>query len=182
MTKTKQIALTAVFITLGVVIPQIFHLFALSGKVFLPMHIPVLLCGFACGGLCGAICGTLTVLLSSLMTGMPPLYPYGVSMGLELMTYGLIAGLLYNRMGLYPSLIAGMLSGRVVMGCVNAILAGVAGKSYAIAGFVSGAFIVSFPGIVIQLIAIPIIIKTLEKANLLDDNSRAQEEQITKQE
>lgn len=167
LTKTKQIALTAIFITLGVIIPQIFHMFAMSGRVFLPMHIPVLICGFVCGGFCGATCGVLTVILSSLMTGMPPIFPYGVAMSLELMTYGLISGILYNRLGLYPSLITAMLAGRVVSGSVNAILAGVAGKSYALTGFISGAFLVSFPGIIIQLVAIPIIINILSKNNII---------------
>ena len=41
----KNIVKGALFIALGVLIPQIFHSIG-AGPMFLPMHIPVLLAGF----------------------------------------------------------------------------------------------------------------------------------------
>ena len=49
MSKTKQIVLTGLFIALGLVLPMAFHSIPNAGNIFLPMHIPVLLCGLVCG-------------------------------------------------------------------------------------------------------------------------------------
>ncbi|MEG1849999.1 MAG: ECF transporter S component, partial [Oscillospiraceae bacterium] len=82
---TKQLVTAAMFTALGVLFPQLFHLFgAVAGKVFLPMHIPVLVCGLVCGPMSGALCGLLTPLLSSTLTGMPALFPQGIAMMAEL--------------------------------------------------------------------------------------------------
>ena len=92
--KTKTLVLAALFLALGVVFPQLFHAIG-AGPVFLPMHIPVLLCGLICGWQYGGICGLIVPLLSSLLAGMPPLWPTCPSMMLELCAYGLLTGLLH---------------------------------------------------------------------------------------
>ena len=61
--KTKPLVLAALFLALGVVFPQLFHAIG-AGPVFLPMHIPVLLCGLICGWQYGGICGLVVPLLS----------------------------------------------------------------------------------------------------------------------
>ena len=71
----------------------------IGGRVFLPMHIPVLLAGFLAGPLAGFIVGLLAPGLSTLLTGMPPAVITPV-MTLELPLYGLTAGLFYYRMHL----------------------------------------------------------------------------------
>ena len=40
MKKTRDLVLTAMFIALGVALPQAFHAVPNAGSVFLPMHIP----------------------------------------------------------------------------------------------------------------------------------------------
>ena len=45
MNRTRQLILGAVLIAFGLIVPSIFHYFSLGGRVFLPMHIPVLLAG-----------------------------------------------------------------------------------------------------------------------------------------
>ena len=45
----KNLAFCALCIALCVVLPMAFHAIANAGPIFLPMHIPVLLCGLACG-------------------------------------------------------------------------------------------------------------------------------------
>ena len=72
LTPIKKMVITAVFSALCVVLPMIFHAFPNGGNIFLPMHIPVLLCGLMCGWPFGFICGVLGPVLSSLLTGMPP--------------------------------------------------------------------------------------------------------------
>lgn len=170
--KTKRITATAFFIALGILLPSAFHLVGKAGSVFLPMHIPVLLCGFLCSASYGALCGVLVPLLSSLITGMPPIFPIGISMMLELASYGFLAGVCYEKFGrrIYPALITSMIGGRIVCGIANAFLFNMAGKAYGFQAFVSGAFVVALPGIVIQLILLPLLIISLKKVLRSESN------------
>lgn len=161
---TRQLVTAALCAAMGLLLPSVFHLFGGAGPAFLPMHIPILLCGLLCGWQYGALCGIVVPLLSSAMTGMPVLYPTGVAMCFELACYGAVSGFLYRRWGVYPSLICAMLAGRAVSGCANAILLGLGGKTYALSAFLSTAFVVAVPGIIIQLIVLPAIVKLLERA------------------
>ena len=124
MTATKRLVLTAVNIALCLVLPMAFHSIPNGGKIMLPMHIPVLLCGMVCGAPYGAVCGLLGPMLSSVLTGMPTaaLMP---AMMVECAAYGLTTGLMLRlvRTGktyadLYLSLVAAMLIGRLVCGTV----------------------------------------------------------------
>ena len=49
MTPVKKLVFTAVCAALCLVLPMAFHGIPNAGTVFLPMHIPVLLCGLVCG-------------------------------------------------------------------------------------------------------------------------------------
>lgn len=128
---TKNLVLTAFCIALCIVLPMAFHAIG-AGATFLPMHIPVLLCGLLCGWPFGAACGLIGPLLSSLLTGMPPAFPTLPAMMLELCAYGVLTGLFYRKLrgNLYLSLIGAMLGGRAVSGIANAVLLGIAGKPY----------------------------------------------------
>lgn len=170
-TTTRNIIFTALCIAIGLLLPQLVKFVPVPypGAVLLPMHIPVLVCGFLCGWRFGAVSGIVTPLLASLLTGMPPLFPNAVSMMFELATYGLLTGLLYkltNRK-IFLTLIGAMLGGRIVLGLVNALLFSIADNVYGLAIFISGAFITALPGIIIQLILVPIIIRSLERAKLI---------------
>lgn len=169
MTKTKKLIVAALFLALGILFPSLFHMSGLPGAVFLPMHIPVLLCGFILGEKYGALVGFITPFLSSVLTGMPPIYPVAVAMAFELLTYGFVAGYLYKtrRMNLFVSLIIAMLLGRVVSGAANYILLTAMGKKYVLNMFITASFVKCIWGIIIQLIAIPTIIKMLEKYNVI---------------
>ena len=72
--KVKKIAYAGLFIAMGILLPQLFHLSGLpqSGSIFLPMHIPVLFAGFILGPLYGALIGVLLPIISAILTGMPP--------------------------------------------------------------------------------------------------------------
>lgn len=172
--KTKDLVSAALCVALGLIVPQVFHLIPFVGAVpnlggvFLPMHIPVLLCGFLCGWRYGAACGAIVPLLSSVVTGMPVLWPQGVSMVFELAVYGLVTGLLYRGMNknVYLSLITAMIAGRAVSGIAKAVLFGMAGKPFGMAAFLSGAFTMAVPGIILQLVLVPVLVVALEKAGV----------------
>lgn len=167
-TTTMNLTGTAVCIALGLVLPSFFHLFG-SGSALLPMHIPVLLCGFLFGWQYGAVCGIILPILSSVLTGMPPLFPVAIAMMFELCAYGALTGFFYRKLkwNVYLSLICAMLGGRVVSGIANAVLMNMASKPYGLVAFVSGAFVQALPGIIIQIVLIPVLVMALEKANIL---------------
>lgn len=156
-------ALTAI----GVILPVFFHMFSISGSIFLPMHIPVILCGFICGYKLGGISGLLTVLLSSLLTGMPPMGPVTYYMSAELIAYGVIGGILIKKTNVIAALITAMLGGRVVLAAAQVIILGLNKTPFALETFITSAFVKALPGIIIQIILIPIIMLSLKKANVL---------------
>jgi len=164
----KNLILTAMFIAMGLLLPMAFHAFGL-GKAFLPMHIPVLLCGLICGPFYGAICGFITPLLSALFTGMPVLFPTGVAMMAELCVYGILTGFLYRgkKWNVYPALIVSMLGGRVVSGIMNALLLGLAGTPFGLPIFLTDSFVTALPGIILQIVVIPVLIMLLERARVI---------------
>lgn len=166
-TKTVSITGTALCMALGLVFPMLFHMMG-AGTAFLPMHIPVLLCGLLFGWQYGAVCGLVVPILSSVFTGMPPLFPTAVAMMIELCAYGVLTGVFYRKMhwNIYAALICSMLGGRIVSGLANAVFLGVAKKPYGFAAFVAGSFVQAVPGIIIQIVFIPIIVIALGKAKI----------------
>ncbi len=162
-----RLVTAALCLALGILLPIVFHAIGGAGAVFLPMHIPVLLCGLLCGPRLGALCGLATPLLSSAFTGMPPLYPIAVAMMLELAAYGLAAGLLKKRFQVHPSLVGAMLAGRIVLGVANTLLLGFGGKPYSLEAFLAASFVTALPGIAIQLVLVPILYLALEKAGFV---------------
>lgn len=164
MKDVRKMTVAALFLALGLVLPFAFHSFGPgAGAMFLPMHLPVLLCGFLCGGVYGAMIGVLTPLLSSVLTGMPMFFPNGISMMLELATYGCLCGLLMKKMKLYPALITSMLAGRVVSGIMNMILLNLAGKTYSLTIFLTASFVTALPGILLQLLLVPMMVIAVRK-------------------
>ena len=168
----RQMVLTALFIAIGVVLPQAFHMIPNAGSVILPMHIPVLLAGLVCGPVFGLVCGIITPTLSSLITGMPPM-AYLPSMLCELAIYGLVSGLVTKVVktgkpivDIYVALITSMLAGRVIYGIVNALI--FRAGEYNMTMWLTASFVTALPGIIIQLVAIPIIIMALRKAKLIE--------------
>lgn len=162
--KTNQLVQASLFLAFGIIIPYIFHATGLAGPIFLPMHMPVLLCGFMLGERYGAIVGFVTPLLNSVLTGMPPIYPTGLAMALELCTYGFVSGYMYKnkKNNVIISLVIAMVIGRIVSGISNYILFFMAGNKYMLPMFLTTAFVKPIWGIVIQLISIPVIIKLIE--------------------
>lgn len=168
MSSVRRLVIAAVCVALCYVLPLALHPLGL-GKILSPMHLPVLLCGLACGGVYGAICGLVGPVLSSLLSGMPG--PTGlITMVPELMIYGLTAGLAmkYIRTGnliadLYLSLVPAMLLGRVVGGLASACFYLGSEKSFTMAAWISGYFVGTFPGIIVQLILIPVLVIALMK-------------------
>ena len=118
MNQIRKIVLAGLMIALAIILPFATGQIPQIGSMLLPMHIPVLLCGFICGWKYGLAVGFIVPLLRSMMFGMPPMMT-AIAMAFELAAYGVITGLLYKvlpgkKVKVYISLIVAMLVGRIV--------------------------------------------------------------------
>ena len=160
--------LAAMFLALALVLPFLTGQIPQIGNALCPMHIPVLLCGFFCGPWYALAVGFISPLLRFLLFSMPPIMPKGISMSFELAAYGLFAGLLYKLLPkknpyIYVSLIGAMLLGRVVWGIVRTVLYGLGKSEFGMALLVSEAFTNAIPGIILQIVLIPILVMALNR-------------------
>ena len=168
----RNLALSSMLLAVAYVLPFFTGNIPQIGSMLLPMHLPVLLCGFLCGGSWGAAVGFAAPLLRSVITGgFPPMFPTAVSMAFELAAYGFLSGFLYMRLpknlgGVYAALISAMAGGRVVWGLVRAMLTLAGNSSFSFALFIADGFLNAIPGILLQLVAIPAIVMSLQRARL----------------
>lgn len=165
MSETKKLTIGALFICLGILFPYVMgHAVGVPGGVLLPMHIPVIIAGLLLGPKLGLAIGILTPIASSFLTGMPPMWPMLPQMIVELGVFGFIAGYLRrNRQWpIYASLLPAMLVGRIARGVVFALIMWPTTAGFVIENII-GATILGFPGIIIQLLFIPITVMLLEK-------------------
>ena len=166
--KTVKLVLSALFLALAYVLPFLTGQIQQIGKMLCPMHIPVLLCGFFCGWPWGLAVGFIAPLLRSLTLGMPPLFPTAVCMAFELAAYGAVAGLLYKllprkKRSIYVALLVAMILGRLVWGGAMLVCMGLQGSAFPFAAFFAGAVTNAIPGIIIQIVLIPILVMLLDK-------------------
>lgn len=171
MSNVKKVVIAAVCAALGVVLPMAIHSIPNGGSIWLPMHIPVLICGLVAGPWSGLAAGILAPLASSLLTGMPGA-AYLPSMLVELTVYGLMTGVLskFVRTGktpvdLYVSLVGAMLCGRVAAGIAKALI--FSAGQYTLEAWVAGSFVTALPGIIVQLVVVVPIVCALEHAGLV---------------
>ena len=170
--KTRHIVLSGLFVALGLVLPFFTGQIPSIGNKLLPMHLPIFLCGFILGGPIGLAVGLITPILRSVLFGMPPFYPVAISMSLELATYGGLTGFLFkklskNTLNIYLSLVMAMIAGRIIWGVAMVVLLSINGAAFTLKMFLSGALINSTPGLIAQIIIIPVLLISLRSANLL---------------
>lgn len=152
----------------AVALPQLFHTIgsitgagSSLGEIFLPMHLPVILAGFAAGPFAAGIAGVLSPLVSFMLTGMPMvgMLPF---MMIELCVYGIAAGMLRNvNIPAVAKVAITQIAGRAVRAA--AILTAVYAFDYTgvkvsviTTSIATGAF-----GIILQLVLIPVISKKI---------------------
>lgn len=168
----RHLTYSAICLALCLVLPFLTGQIPQIGSALCPMHLPVLLAGFLCGPWWAAAVGFVAPLLRSAIFTMPPM-PAATAMAFELCTYGLVSGLLYRRLpqkavSIYLSLIAAMVAGRIVWGVAQVAILGLDGSAFTWAAFWAGAIANAVPGIVVQLVLIPILVLALRKAKLAE--------------
>ena len=166
----KRLALSAVLLAIGLVLPFLTGQIPEIGSMLLPLHLPALICGFVCSWQWGLAVGLVLPLLRSVLFGMPPMIPTALCMAFELAAYGAFAGLLYEKLAgrkfrVTLALVGAMLLGRAVWGVVSfAVYALMMENAFALTAFWLGAFVNAWPGIVLQLILVPLIVKALARS------------------
>ena len=169
--RTIRLVLAALCLALAFVMPFLTGQIPEIGSMLCPMHIPVLLCGFVCGWQWGLSVGLVAPLLRSLILGMPPLFPVAVAMAFELAAYGAIAGLMHRALPrkkplIYLSLLTAMIVGRLVWGAAMFLCLGIQGGSFGLAAFWAGAVVNAVPGIVAQILLVPLLVMLIENIKL----------------
>ena len=167
----RRLTYAALYLALAMVLPFVTGQIPEIGSALCPMHIPALLCGFMCGWPWGLAVGFIAPLLRSVLFGMPALFPGAVAMAFELAVYGGMAGFLRRKLPrrkgmLYAVLLISMIAGRLVWGGVRVILAGLSGSTFTWALFLAGAVTNAVPGIILQLVLIPVLVAAMERAGL----------------
>ena len=164
----KKLTLSAMFLAMAFVMPFLTGQIPQIGSMLCPMHIPVLLCGFFCGAPCGFAVGLVAPIFRSFTMGMPPMFPVAVCMAFELAAYGFVSGWLHNKLpkkrgSVYTSLLSAMVIGRLVWGLAMFVCMGLDASKFGFSAFFAGAVLNAVPGILLQLVLIPILVITLEK-------------------
>ena len=167
----RRLTYAALYLAIAMVLPFVTGQIPEIGSMLCPMHIPVLLCGFMCGWPWGLAIGFIAPLMRSVIFGMPVLFPTAVAMAFELAVYGGMAGLLRRVMPrnegmIYAVLGISMVAGRIVWGVVQVILAGLSKTGFTWTMFLTGAVTHAVPGIILQLVLIPLLVMAMEHAGL----------------
>ena len=170
--QVRKLTFSALFLAIALVLPLLTGQIPEIGNMLCPMHFPVLLCGFVCGWPWGLAVGFIAPLLRGVIFGMPPMMPTGLAMAFELAVYGGLSGLLYSILPkkkgfIWAELVIAMIAGRIVWGLVRLIMAGLGGSAFTMPAFLAGAITNAVPGIVLQLVLIPLLVIALEKAGLV---------------
>lgn len=167
----RKLTYAALFLAIALVLPFLTGQIPQIGSMLCPMHIPALLCGFVCGWPWGLAVGFAAPLLRSVIFGMPPIFT-AISMAFELGVYGMSAGIFYHILpkktwAIYVSLLISMVLGRIAWGIIRFVLSGLQNTQFNLSLFLTGAVTSAVPGIILQLILIPIIVILLERTNLM---------------
>ena len=167
-TKVNRIVQAGLFLALALVLPFLTGQIPEIGAMLCPMHIPALLCGFFCGWPWGLAVGAVAPVLRSVLFGMPPMFPAAVSMSFELAAYGAVSGLLYEKLprrksSVYIALIAAMVVGRLLWGTARFVFSGLDASAFGLSAFWAGAVTSAIPGIVLQLVLVPVLVMALER-------------------
>ena len=163
--------LSAAFLALAYIMPFLTGQIPEIGAMLCPLHIPVLLCGFICGWPWGLAVGFIAPLFRSLTLGMPPFFPKALCMAFEIAAYGAISGLMHRirprrNSYIYVSLLTAMIIGRLVWGTAMFLCLGLSGGSFTFAAFLAGAVTNAIPGIILQIVLIPVLVMVLDRPRL----------------
>ena len=175
--RTRKLCFAALLLALGWLLPLLTGQNRDLGNMLSLIHIPAYLAGFLLGPWYGLLLGFLIPLSRSVLFGMPVLYPRALCMAFEMAAYGGICGCLYGFLNtrkkikrianIYISIIPAMLFGRVVWGAGRAVCGLFASDAFTWSAFIAGGFVTAWPGMIVQLVLLPVLVVAMEKSGLL---------------
>jgi len=166
LSHARQFSLAGLLGAMGLLLPIGFHALGWGGKILLPMHLPIVIAGFLLEPGLAVSLGLIVPLLSAVLTGMPPLAPpVALLMSVELAVKAGVASILYRRlrMPMWAALPVAIAAdwGVLVMAAMLAT------KFFAIQAspvkYIVAAVLVSLPGTILQLAAVPAVVLTIER-------------------
>ena len=166
--KLIRMVLAAFFLATALLLPFLTGQIPEIGGMLCPMHLPVLLCGFFCGPWYGFVIGLIAPIFRFFLFNMPPIFPTGVSMSIELAFYGLTAGIMYKilppkKICVYISLFVAMIVGRIMWGLSRLVLMGLGKIDFGFEIFITESISKAVPGIILQIILAPLLVISLKK-------------------
>lgn len=166
LSKARELSLAGLLGALGLLLPIGFHALGWGGKIFLPMHLPILVGGFLLNASIAGSLGLIVPLLSAVLTGMPPLAPpVAPLMAIELLIKGSVASFAYRRLRL--PLAAALLLALISDWLVLALAAFGLAEFFRIEDspliYVGGAIALSWPGTVLQAAIAPLAVRVIEQ-------------------
>ncbi|MCL2249401.1 MAG: ECF transporter S component [Oscillospiraceae bacterium] len=170
----RNLTLAAMFLAIGYILPFLVMQMPPMAMMFLPMHLPVFLCGLICGWKYGGAVGFVLPITRSAIFGMPAMFPMAISMSFELAVYGLVVGIVFelvrkqNLFSLYLSIIIAMVAGRITWGLAMWVLLTFGEGAFSLQWFITGALVNAWPGIVLQLVLIPTVMIILNRVGLVN--------------
>ena len=170
MKNTKKMILSALFLALAFVLPFLTGQIPEFGAMLCPLHIPVLLCGFICGWPYGLVVGFTAPLFRSFVLGMPPILT-ALAMAFELAAYGAVSGIMHRLLPkkkpyIYVSLLTAMVVGRLAWGAATLLILASSGGTFTFSAFLMGAVLGALPGILVQIVLIPLLVMALSKPKI----------------
>lgn len=154
MSVLKWVLFLSGFVTFAVGAPYICHQFGLAGTIFLPMHFAIMVAAIVMGFRGGIAAALISPVVSFATSGMPPVAAL-LPMTIELVTYALFINLAVRTLKapVLMSLIIAMIAGRAVsIALISLIL-----QNTPLATQAHNVFILSLPGILIQLAFVPLL-------------------------
>jgi len=166
LSRARELALAGLMGALGLLLPIAFHALGWGGKVFLPMHLPIVVAGFLVSPATAISLGIVVPLLSGALTGMPPLAPpIAVLMAGELAVKAGTTSLLYRslRAPMWLALPVAIVADWAVL----ALAVSLAADFFAIKAspfqYVWAAILIGLPGTILQLVAVPATVLAVER-------------------
>ncbi len=166
LARARELSLAGLLGALGLLLPIGFHALGWGGRIFLPMHLPILVAGFVVGPALAASLGLIVPLLSAALTGMPPLAPpIALLMSVELAAKAAVASLLYRRLGLslWVALPAALLANWIVLALAAVAAAGFFAIRTPPLRYLAAVMALTWPGVLLQVVAAPAAVAVIER-------------------
>ena len=168
----KKSMMACMCAALCIVLPQALRVIPGTDGVYGLIRMPVLLCTFACGMGSGFVCALLGLLLSLVVAGLPTAVMLPVIL-VECFAASLVLALMkkllsFRKVSADVSLCFAVVipAGRLVGGCISALL--FAGESLVPYFWTGGYFLISLPGMLIEMVLLPIVVNALIRAGLIE--------------